>query len=107
MISKKLIFCHKFIKEIVRDDGHDLSARQMAIFFSIYMDSKIHTVRSLAAELNIPKSAVNRAINYLSALHFVRRMPDSTDRRSVIIQKTVKGSIYLDKLASRLNEPNK
>tara|TARA_Y100000590_G_scaffold460525_1_gene620022 strand:- start:572 stop:895 length:324 start_codon:yes stop_codon:yes gene_type:complete len=107
MISKNLLFCQQFVREIVLDDRQDLSVRQIAIFFSIYLDSKIHTVKSLAAELDISKPAVTRAINYLSSLHYVRRLPDKTDKRSIIIQKTIKGSIYLDQLASRLNKPKK
>ena len=104
MISEKLFPYYKFIRGIVRDDSQDFSARQMAILFSVYLDSKIHTVRSLAVELKISKPAVTRAIDYLSSLKYVRRMPDSSDKRSVIIQKTVKGSIYIDRLASRFPE---
>ena len=54
-----------------------------------------HTVRGLAENLNISKPAVTRAIDRLTTLDMVRRKSDENDRRSVLVQRTVKGSIFL------------
>ena len=41
------------------------------------------------------RPAVTRAIDRLSELDFVRRKPDEADRRSILMQRTVKGSVFL------------
>lgn len=79
----------------VRRDAPDLSARQMALLLLVYMTEGPHTVRGLAENLNISKPAVTRAIDRLSTLEMVRRKSDENDRRSVLVQRTVKGSVFL------------
>ncbi len=79
----------------VRLEAPDLSARQMAMLLSVYLSKPPHTVRGLARLLNISKPAVTRAINKLSELGLVRRKTDEDDRRSVLIQRTVRGSVFL------------
>lgn len=83
------------IVDSVRVDAPDLSARQMALLLTVYLTSPPHTVRGLAAALNVSKPAITRAIDRLSELGMVRRKPDENDRRSVLIQRTVKGSVFL------------
>jgi len=83
------------IIESVRLDAPDLSARQMALLLTVYLTPPPHTVRGLAATLNVSKPAITRAVNRLSELQLVRRKPDETDRRSVLIQRTVRGSVFL------------
>ncbi len=79
----------------VRLDAPDLSARQMALLLSVYLSKPPHTVRGLAKLLDVSKTAITRAVNRLSELGLVRRKTDEADRRSVLIQRTVKGSIFL------------
>jgi DNA-binding MarR family transcriptional regulator len=79
----------------VRDDSPDLTTRQMAILLTIYLLRPPHTVRGLAQSLNISKPAVTRAVDRLSLLDFVRRKTDETDKRNVLIQRTVRGSVFL------------
>ncbi len=79
----------------VRLDGPDLSARQMALLLSVYLSKPPHTVRGLAKLLDVSKPAITRAVNRLSELGLVRRKTDEADRRSVLIQRTVKGSVFL------------
>ncbi|MFP6713321.1 MAG: MarR family transcriptional regulator [Rhodospirillales bacterium] len=79
----------------VRRDAPDLSARQMALLLLVYMTEGPHTVRGLAQNLNISKPAVTRAIDRLTTLEMVRRKSDEADRRSVLVQRTVRGSIFL------------
>jgi DNA-binding MarR family transcriptional regulator len=79
----------------VRADAPDLSARQMALLLSVYLTPPPHTVRGLAELLNVSKPAITRAVNRLSELGLVRRKTDDDDRRSVLIQRTVRGSVFL------------
>lgn len=86
--------------EIVRrnDNASDLSTRQTAILLSVYLTPEPHTVRALAAELNISKPAVSRAIDKLSILGLIRRQTDENDRRSVNLFRTVEGARYVSML---------
>lgn len=79
----------------VRRDAPDLSARQMALLLTVYLTPPPHTVRGLADALNISKPAITRALDRLSELEVLRRKTDDNDRRSVLIQRTVKGSVFL------------
>ena len=83
------------IVESVRRDAPDLSARQMALLLTVYLTPPPHTVRGLAITLNVSKPAVTRALDRLSEYGLVRRKVDDADRRSVLIQRTVKGSVFL------------
>ncbi|MGB0681453.1 MAG: MarR family transcriptional regulator [Magnetovibrionaceae bacterium] len=79
----------------VRRDAPDLSARQMALLLTVYLSPPPHTVRGLADQLNVSKPAITRALDRLSELELIRRKADENDRRSVLIQRTVKGSVFL------------
>ena len=79
----------------VRLAAPDLSARQMSILLTVYLTPPPHTVRGLAGGRNISKPAVTRAIDRLTEIEFVRRKVDEQDRRSVLVQRTVRGSVFL------------
>lgn len=83
----------------VRADSPDLSARQLAIMLQVYLTDPPHTVRGLAADLRISKPAVTRALDRLSVLGFAKRKRDTEDKRNVLVQRTVKGSVYLSEFA--------
>ncbi len=83
------------IVDSVRRDGPDLSARQMALMLTVYVTPPPHTVRGLAVTLNISKPAVTRALDRLSEFGLIKRKVDEADRRSVLVQRTVKGSVFL------------
>lgn len=83
----------------VRQAGPDLSARQMALLLTVYLCDPPHTVRGLAAILNISKPAITRALDRLSVLGFIKRKRDSEDRRNVLVQRTVTGSVYLSEFS--------
>jgi DNA-binding MarR family transcriptional regulator len=83
------------IVESVRREAPDLSARQMALLLTVYLTAPPHTVRGLASILNISKPAITRALDRLSEYGLIRRKVDEADRRSVLIQRTVKGSVFL------------
>ena len=92
------------LSESVRGDGPDLSSRQMAILLIVYTSAPPHTVRGLAAGLRISKPAVTRAIDRLSGLGFARRIQDEADKRSILIQRTVKGAVFLSEFADLVAE---
>lgn len=88
----------------VRGEGPDLSARQLAVFLSCYLEDGAHTVRGLAQALNVSKPAITRALDRLSELDLARRKVDPLDRRSVLVQRTLKGSAYLRELRHVMSE---
>lgn len=91
----------------VRADTPDLTARQMAILLLIYRDQTPATVRGLAKALNLRKPAVTRAIDRLSTLGLVRRRTDDSDRRNVLLQRTVTGSVFLSEFADLIKQAGK
>lgn len=89
---------------LVRRDGPDLSARQLGVFLTCYLQDGNHTVRGLAAELNVSKPAITRALDRLSELDLARRKVDPQDRRSVLVQRTLKGQAFLRELRGIMQE---
>lgn len=87
------------LRDSVRREGPDLSARQMTILLIVSIAAPPHTVRGLAAALNVSKPAISRALDSLGKLGLARRSRDPADRRSVHIHVTAKGSAYLDEFA--------
>ena len=92
---------------LVRRDGPDLSARQLGVFLTCYLQDGPHTVRGLAADLNVSKPAITRALDRLGELELARRKVDPADRRSVLVQKTIKGQAFLKDLRSIMGEAAK
>ncbi|MDE8346435.1 MAG: MarR family transcriptional regulator [Acidocella sp.] len=89
---------------LVRRDGVDLSARQLGVFLTCYLNEGAHTVRGLAQQLNVSKPAITRALDRLSDLDLARRKVDPADRRSVLVQRTTKGSAFLREIRSVMGE---
>jgi DNA-binding MarR family transcriptional regulator len=85
--------------ESLRRGGPDLTARQIAVLLTVYMTAPPHTVRGLAAGLKVSKAAISRSLDRLSQLELVRRKVDDADRRSVLVQRTVRGSDFLSEFA--------
>jgi DNA-binding MarR family transcriptional regulator len=88
----------------VRREAPDLTSRQMAMLLTVYMGTPPHTVRGLAADLNVPKPAITRALDRLAELGFIRRAVDDSDRRSIFVQRTVKGAVFLSEFADLIAE---
>ncbi|MEE8444118.1 MAG: MarR family transcriptional regulator, partial [Alphaproteobacteria bacterium] len=95
------------IVDSVRRDAPDLSARQMAVLLSVYMTPPPHTVRGLAEILNVSKPAITRALDRLGEYRLARRKSDARDRRSILVQRTVTGSVYLSEFAEIIGEASK
>ena len=82
----------------VKDDEPDLSVRQITILLTIYLDPPPHTVRALAAKLSVSKPVITRALDAMGKLELVTRKRDVKDLRNVLIQRTVRGSLFLERL---------
>ncbi len=73
----------------------ELTARQFALLLQVYLAPPPHSVRGLARALAMFKPAVSRALDTLGRLELLGRERDPADRRSVLVQRTVKGTVYL------------
>ena len=82
----------------------DLTQRQMAVILIVYLGEASRTVRELAAELGIGKPAITRALDKLEGLGLVKRLADVRDKRSIIVGRTVQGTVYLRELADRITK---
>ena len=89
---------------LVRRDGPDLTARQLGVFLTVYLGEGPHTVRGLASALNVSKPAITRALDRLGEFDFARRKTDPKDRRSVLVQCTVKGGALLREISATMAE---
>lgn len=96
--TEALKLWHDVNLDLVRDGENDLTARQMTILLTIYLDPPPHTVRGLARKLAVTKPVITRALDTMGKAGLVTRRRDEADKRNVIIQRTVQGSLYLDRL---------
>lgn len=96
--SQALGLWHSVSMQQVRLDERDLSLRQLAILLEIYLVPPPHTVRGLAAKLDVTKPVITRALDTMGALGLVTRERDERDRRNVIIKRTIDGALYLERL---------
>ena len=88
----------------VRQEDRDLTARQLGIFLICYLENGPHTVRGLAATLNVARSVVSRALDRLGELDLARRRTDPADRRSVLVCRTLTGTAFLEDLRAAMTE---
>jgi DNA-binding MarR family transcriptional regulator len=95
------------IVALVRRDGPDLTARQLGVFLTCYLEGEAQTVRGLAAKLNVSKPAITRALDRLAEFDLVRRKQDLLDRRSVLVQRTTGGAGFLRDLKKILADAGK
>jgi DNA-binding MarR family transcriptional regulator len=95
------------IVALVRRDGPDLTARQLGVFLTCYLEDEAQTVRGLAAKLSVSKPAITRALDRLTEFDLVRRKADPLDRRSVLAQRTMAGSSFLRDLKKILADASK
>ncbi len=86
---------HKVAVAALQVEHPDLTARQFALLLQVYLAPPPHSVRGLARALAMSKPAVSRALDTLGRLDFLRRKTDEADRRSLLVQRTVKGSVFL------------
>ncbi|MDP3898227.1 MAG: MarR family winged helix-turn-helix transcriptional regulator [Mesorhizobium sp.] len=81
----------------VRAKMPDLSMRQTAILLTVYLEPPPHTVRGLAAILDVTKPVITRALDTMGALKLVSRHRDEADRRNVLVKRTIEGALYVER----------
>jgi len=92
----------------VASDGPDFSARELSVFLKVYLEPGTeHTVRGLAAAPNVSKPAITRALDKFRDFDFTKRETEASDRRSIIVRRTPKGTAYLGTLSGYLNAASK
>jgi DNA-binding MarR family transcriptional regulator len=89
----------KTMLTLVRQDGRDLTARQLTALLSVYLTDETQTVTSLANTLNVSRPGVTRILDRLVDADLVSRAEDRQDRRRVLIRRTVEGLRYVEQLA--------
>jgi DNA-binding MarR family transcriptional regulator len=68
------------------------------VLLTVYLEPPPHTVRGLAAKLGVTKPVITRALDTMGRLQLLTRRRDEADRRNVIVQRTVKGALYVERL---------
>jgi DNA-binding MarR family transcriptional regulator len=101
-IGQALELWHRASLALVRDDEPDLSLRQMAILLTVYLEAPPHTVRDLARRLRVSKPVVTRALDTMGKLELLTRRRDDADRRNVLVQRTVRGALYVEALGDKV-----
>lgn len=84
--------------DLVKDKQADLSSRQLGILLTVYLEPPPHTVRGLAQKLCVTKPVITRALDTLAKLKLTSRRRDDADRRNVIVQRTVDGALFVERL---------
>ncbi len=86
----------------IHDEAPDLTVRQMAILLTIYLEPPPHTISNLAARLNVTKPVITRALDTMGAMKLVTRQRDETDKRNVLVRRTVDGSLFVEKIGDKI-----
>lgn len=105
--SQALRLLHDLSFSLVRDGEPDLSARQLTVLLTVYLEPPPHTVRGLAGKLGVTKPVITRALDTMGRLGLLSRRRDEADRRNVVVQRTVKGALYLERLGDLVVEKAK
>jgi DNA-binding MarR family transcriptional regulator len=92
------------VVSLVRREGPDLTARQLAVMLICYLEDGPHTVRGLAARLDVAKPAITRALDRLEQFDLAHRRQDPRDRRSIVVARTPEGQSFLEALRGMLDE---
>ena len=82
----------------VRGKSPDLTMRQAAILLTVYLEAPPHTVRGLAARLDVTKPVITRALDTMGALKLLSRHRDERDKRNVLVKRTVEGALFVERL---------
>jgi DNA-binding MarR family transcriptional regulator len=101
--SQSMQLWHDISLTQVQDNAPDLSIRQMAILLTIYLEAPPHTVRGLATRLRVTKPVITRALDSMGKLKLVSRRRDDKDKRNVLVQRTVEGVLFLEKLGDLIS----
>lgn len=102
--GESLRLWHAVHLHFVRDGEPDLSVRQVAILLTVYLEAPPHTVRGLAGKLAVSKPVITRALDSMGKHDLLTRRRDEADRRNVLVQRTVAGALYLERLGETVRD---
>jgi DNA-binding MarR family transcriptional regulator len=100
--AQALRLWHDVSLATVRENGADLSPRQITVLLTVYLEPPPHTVRGLAEKLGVTKPAITRALDTMGELKLLGRKRDEADRRNVVVHRTVEGALFLERLADTI-----
>ena len=100
--SQALRLWHDVTFDLVQDHDQDLTARQMAVLLTVYLEPPPHTVRGLAAKLGVTKPVVTRALDTMGRLGLLNRRRDESDKRNVLVQRTLEGALAVERLGDAI-----
>ena len=92
------------VRQTKADGAPDFTLRQLSILLTVYLEQPPHTVRGLARKLGVTKPVITRALDAMGKRDIVTRRRDEKDRRNVVIQRTVKGALYVESLGDLIVE---
>lgn len=92
------------VRDMKLESVPDFTLRQLTILLTVYLEPPPHTVRGLAAKLGVTKPVITRALDSMGKQELVTRRRDDRDKRNVIIQRTVKGALYLEALGDMVSD---
>ena len=101
--AEALKLWHDIHLALVRDSEPDLSSRQVTILLTVYLEPPPHTVRGLAQKLGVTKPVITRALDTMGRLDLLNRRRDQSDKRNVLVQRTVTGALFVEKLADTIS----
>jgi DNA-binding MarR family transcriptional regulator len=100
--SQALRLWHDVVFDLVHDSDRDLTQRQMAVLLTVYLEPPPHTVRGLAEKLGVTKPVITRALDTMGSLGLLTRRRDETDRRNVLVYRTVEGALAVERLGDAI-----
>jgi DNA-binding MarR family transcriptional regulator len=100
--SQALRLWHDVVLDLVRGEAADLTARQMTVLLTVYLEPPPHTVRGLAAKLGVTKPVITRALDTMGRLGLVSRRRDESDRRNVLVHRTLEGALAVERLGDAI-----
>lgn len=102
--AQALRLLHQTALRDASETSPDLTVRQTAILLTVYLEPPPHTVRGLAGKLSVTKPVITRALDTMGRLELLERRRDPEDLRNVLVRRTVKGSLFVSRMADRLVE---
>ena len=83
---------------LVRQEGRQLSCRQLALLLVCHLEEGPHTLLGLAERLVTDKLTITQCIDRLVQLELVKRISNPEDRRGVLIDRTAAGHAFVAEL---------
>jgi DNA-binding MarR family transcriptional regulator len=103
-VTRLLEIFREAVVASLRQDGPDLTVRQLATLLLCCLRAPPHTTGVLAAELHVGTPAIGRAFARLEQLGLLRNItgPLPSDRRRMRFEATAAGRAYVEQLTAHM-----